>query len=432
MVENEVSGARPDLSPSEAKSQDRLIHSNAACIELSRLPSVPVQVYGKFAELPASYTDLFDASRRQDFFLTRDWFQNFANTALQPGTSLRIYGISMPDQPNRAAGMFVAASMPQHGVLPLRKLSALTNYYTCFYAPHLSVSGDPVQTLQALAKAWAAERPRWDEIEIRPLDVGSEEFSLLEKALKMAGFAVQKYFCFGNWYLPVQGQSYEEYHERLPSALKNTLRKRRRNLEKTGRGVIEIITGGERLEAAIQAFTKLYEETWKHPEPYPDFVPGLIRTCAEMGALRLGLIFVGGEPAAAQLWMVNHGAALVYKSAYDRRFADLSVGSILRAAVTQHVLDVDKVDEIDYLSGDEAYKRDWVTHRRERWGILAMNPRTPRGAVSIARNLGLHTIKQAALALSGRRNDPSSVEPVPPNNRSVPGQNQRRREVCFQ
>jgi hypothetical protein len=34
------------------------------------------------------------------------------------------------------------------------------------------------------------------------------------------------------------------------------------------------------------------------------------------------------------------------------------------------------VAEVDYLIGDDAYKQDWMSHRRERWGIVAYNPRT--------------------------------------------------------
>ena len=61
----------------------------------------------------------------------------------------------------------------------------------------------------------------------------------------------------------------------------------------------------------------------------------------------------------------------------------------------EHVLDVDKVREVDYLTGDDKYKQDWMSHRRERWGILAMNPRTVRGALAILRHIGGRAVKRA-------------------------------------
>ena len=47
----------------------------------------------------------------------------------------------------------------------------------------------------------------------------------------------------------------------------------------------------------------------------------------------------------------------------------------------RHSIDVDHAEEVDYLTGDDAYKQDWMSHRRERRGIVAFNPLTVRGLV---------------------------------------------------
>jgi Acetyltransferase (GNAT) domain len=357
-----------------------------------------VRVYENFEELPSSYERLFNDAGEQSFFLTRPWFENFARTALDPGAAVRIYGITTSDKSD-PSGMFVALASP-HGYRAAspRKLSALT-FYKCFYAPHLPVSCDGGQALQTLADALAAERPRWDEIEVRPLDVDSESFSLLVHSLRAAGFVVQTFFCFGNWYLPVEGRSFAQYMESVPSIVRNTLRRKRNKLEKSGRSSIRIVTGGEELEAAIQDYSKIFLASWKRPEPHPEFMPGVIRTCAQMGVLRLGLVYVDSEPAAVQVWIIHSKKALIYKLAYDEKFADLSVGTILTATLMEHAIDEAKVDVIDYLAGDDAYKKDWMSHRRERWGILAINPRTPRGAIGIARHVAGHAIKMSISSL---------------------------------
>ena len=194
------------------------------------------------------------------------------------------------------------------------------------------------------------------------------------EAFRAAGFVVQTFFCFGNWCLPVNGRTFAEYVESLPSVLRNTLSRKRRRLEKSGRASIQIFTAGDGLEKAIEDYTKVYLASWKRPEPYPDFIPGLIRICAAAGVLRLGLVYVDGEPAAAQLWIVHNRSALIYKLAYDERFADLSVGTILTATLMQHAIDVDQVEEVDYLSGDDAYKKEWMSHRRGAMGHLGHEP----------------------------------------------------------
>jgi CelD/BcsL family acetyltransferase involved in cellulose biosynthesis len=115
--------------------------------------------------------------------------------------------------------------------------------------------------------------------------------------------------------------------------------------------------------------------------------------CAEKGWLRLGFAYIDEEPAAAQLWIVNNSIASIYKIAYDQKFKDLSVGSYLTMRMIERAIDIDRVDELDYLSGDDRYKSDWMSHRREQWGILAMNPRTLGGLLLIARHVGGRAIK---------------------------------------
>jgi hypothetical protein len=177
--------------------------------------------------------------------------------------------------------------------------------------------------------------------------------------------------------------------------VKNTIARKSKKLEKTSRTRIEIVTNLNAVPEAIEAYNKVYEASWKVQEPYPLFMPRFIRLCAEMGWLRLGLVYVDEEPAAAQLWIVNGRIASIYKLAYDERFAPLSVGTILTARLMEHVLDVDKVHEVDYLTGDDSYKKNWMSHRRERWGIMALNPRTVGGVLHIIRHIGGRTLKQA-------------------------------------
>ena len=135
-------------------------------------------------------------------------------------------------------------------------------------------------------------------------------------------------------------------------------------------------------------------------------MPGLIRICADQEWLRLGVAYVNEEPVAAQLWIVSGGAALIFKLAYDEQFAKLSAGTLLTSALMQHVLDVDKVSEVDYLSGDDEYKKSWMSHRRERWGIIAFNTTSLWGWLQIVRHIGGRALKN----IWSSRIQPSSIE----------------------
>lgn len=362
-----------------------------------------IETYRHFAELPAETASLFQhACQARGFFVSRPWFENLVDAGMEMDTPVRIYAA------REEAGRDIALLLPlreSHGRFGLRKLEGLANWYSSLYAVIAAPDREPRRTLHLLAQAIASESPRWDVLDFHPLDPRDPLFEPLLQALRGAGMAIQRYFCFANWYLEVAGRSYEAYAATLPSRLKSTLRRKGRQLEKSGRARFDIVCGGEQLEQAIAAYQAVYSHSWKSAEPAPAFLPGLIRTCASQGWLRLGIATVDGQPVAAQLWIVCNGVASIYKLAYDERYASLSIGSLLTERLMRHVIDIDHVAEVDYLTGDDAYKRDWMSHRRERCGIVAFNLRSVRGLAAAALNFsgvavksGLRRLRPARLA----------------------------------
>jgi len=351
--------------------------------------------YANFEKLPAAYRALFDHGESKSFFHTLLWYRNLAATALGNDEQARILGIE------RQNGAPIAALALRHarvreGTFKLRTLSSLSNYYTTLYEPLVDPEVPLADALRQLVAAIRAEEPLWDVVNLKPLDRESPAFFGLIDAFRDAGMAVQTYFCHGNWYYPVNGRSYKEYLASLRSSVRNIASSKNKKLERTGRARVKIVVGHDGLDAAIAAYEKIYAASWKVQEPFPHFIPSLMRTCAEMGWLRLGLAYIDDQPAAAQLWIVHNGIASIYKIAYDQQYKDLSVGSYLTLHMMERAIDVDKVREVDYLSGDDRYKSDWMSHRREHWGILAMNPRTVAGALAIARHIGGRAAKNAA------------------------------------
>jgi hypothetical protein len=51
---------------------------------------------------------------------------------------------------------------------------------------------------------------------------------------------------------------------------------------------------------------------------------------------------------------------------------------------------------VDYLSGEDDYKKNWMSERREFWGIAAFNPRSVRGLMQIGQQIGGRAVKNAA------------------------------------
>jgi hypothetical protein len=376
-------------------------------------PELLVRMYSGFDDLPSTYAHIFEQSASMDFHLTLPWFRNFVRTALDLGERVLLYGVETGRPAPKAIALLPMKHCAACALWEPRVLSSLANYYTCLFGPLLVSGSNTSACIRQIASEIRTDVRGWDIVRIAPMACESSVFSDVRQAFEAVGFATQEFFSFGNWYLPVEGRSFRDYMSGRPSVLQNTLKRKSKKFEQTGRGRIEIITGCRDIDKFIEDYAKVYNASWKTPEAHPNFVASLIRTCAENGWLRLGLVYMDDVPIASQLWIVHGGVASIYKLAYDERFAHLSAGTILTARLMQHALDVDGVREIDYLSGDDDYKKAWMSHRRERCGLLAFNLRTLKGTVSAARHIGGRILQRAYQRMMRRARPDANTAPRP-------------------
>ena len=312
-----------------------------------------------------------------DLFESDAWFGN-----------LLAHGFEQPPQAFKLPLLSPAGQALAHLHLmqptPGAPLASLSNYYSCLYGPVPVVPGGVEQVSPAQWRAAGQAMralPGGAQLRLHPLDSASAWLPALERGLREAGYWSQRYFCFGNWYQPVPAGGFQPYWAERPSALRHSVERGRRRLAKAGTWRVEIVTGGAAqgpspqasLEEAIAAYEAVYTQSWKGAERCPAFMPGLMHTAASQGWLRLGVLWLNGEPVAAQVWLVHGGKANIYKLAYVKGYEKLSAGSVLTTALMQHTMDVDRVQEVDYLSGDDAYKADWMALRRERVGVVGFD-----------------------------------------------------------
>lgn len=356
------------------------------------------RIFDSFDAIPGTFEHLLNVTAKESPFLSRVWFENFTDTISVDGALIRIYAVES-DTGEAIALLPMKAGEGARRRFARHCISSLSNFYTPLFSLLTCDRRHIPAAAKALGEALIVDPAGWDTIDLRPLAHECESFAALEGSLRAAGFLVQAYFCFGNWHLKVEGRSFDQYLHTVPAELRNTLARKSRRLNSAGTSRIDVIKLPEDLEAAIAAYETVYASSWKVAEPYPKFIRGMIRACAVQGSLRLGLLYVKGEPAAAQIWIVANGKAAIYKLAYDPRFAKFSVGSILTAELMRYVIDIDKVTEVDYLGGDEAYKSQWMSHRRERWGLLAFNPRRVYGLMAAARHIGGRALKNASIGM---------------------------------
>lgn len=339
------------------------------------------------SDLPADARQLMDLAEQTSMQFGWSWYSNLIDKVFaEQANDLWFYILRSPSQ--------VLAVLPlrvnrENGYLTL---SALANYYTSVYAPCLAAATTPQDVavlFRALKKSW----PRLATVNLSPMDHASPQFQLLQQAMTLAGLRNFDFYCFGNWYEPVQ-TDWKGYLMQRKANFRSTIKRHGAKLLQDG-GRIELVDAAspQALEQAIEAYQKVYSASWKKDEPFADFVPGLIRTCAEKGWLRMGLAWMNEQPIAAQIWIVAHGKADIYKVAYDESFKAYSPGTLVSALVMEHVMEVDGVREVDFLVGDDAYKKVWMSARRERWGLVGYNPAVLAGLLGWQRELWWRKLK---------------------------------------
>lgn len=333
-----------------------------------------VTVHASFDALPDSARQLCASMARDRWFDSLDWYRCLWSAAIQGSARLRIYVVST-DAGDALACLFCCTVDERK-----RELAGLSNYYTMEFAPVVKSGIDAGGAVAALAAHLGDERPRWHTIRFDYLKDANPATALLINALARTGFAVDRHHQYENWYLDCQDTSFDGYYATRPSRLRNTVERKGRKLCKSHQVAFTLFRSpSDDIERGVRDYTAVYNSSWKKPEPYPAFMPELARRLALHDGLRLGVLYVDGLPAAAQFWITTPAEACIYKLAYDEKYADLSVGAVLSREMFRQALDVDRVGRIDYGVGSEAYKREWMSEKRDISGIRAHSRRTVTG-----------------------------------------------------
>jgi hypothetical protein len=297
-----------------------------------------------------------------------------ARHGVPAGSEIHVY---TDERPGSATALLLQTGVPVAGL----HLASLANAYSVEHEILCGPGTDIDTGLAAILSEVLAQRPRWDRISLAELDPQHPSYRAAVRSLRRAGLLVECTFHSGTWYEETAALSFADYLAARPSELRNTWRRKRRRLERSNRLTKAFFSQTSDIGQAIADYQSIYAASWKPAEDFPEFIPALIRLAAEFGALRLGIYYVDGMPAAAQVWTLWNGRAVIHKLAHNKRFDNLSLGTLLTMEMIERALADDRPREITLGRGDDPYKRLWLPKRRERWGITAANPRT-RGGLS--------------------------------------------------
>lgn len=263
-------------------------------------------------------------------------------------------------------------------------LQSLSNYYSPFFDLCNSSSLTPNQYIDVVTQAQPFFK-QYDRIDMLPMYL--EQAKSWQTAFSNIGFKGFIYQHSTNWYHD-NIESVEHYWSLRPSRLRNTLKRKRDKLMRDDEYRIEIVKPQNKTELNkyLIDYHHVYFDSWKKIEPVPVFIDGICHYSFEHNELRLGLMYHGDNPVAAQIWFVNGNTAYIYKLAYRKSYADQSVGTILSAALFDYVIGEDGVTCIDFLTGDDNYKKDWMQSSRPLYGIQLCNSHSMVGMANSLRN----------------------------------------------
>ena len=262
------------------------------------------------------------------------------------------------------------------------RIEALTNPYTCLYQP----SAMPGAALFAAGRALARLGRGGGTVRLDALVPEWPGLAPLLAGARAGGMIPLRFAHFGNWHQPSAGLDWRGYLAGRPGALRETVRRRLRDAERDASLTIEVLETPDAVEVGIGEYEAVYGRSWKEPEPYPRFNAELMRQTSHAGLLRLAVLRREGQAIAVQLWVVHDGVAAVLKLAHDEAFKPISPGTVLTAWMIRRLLEVERVDSIDFGRGDDPYKQLWTSERRQRIGVVLAAPWRPAGLGALLRH----------------------------------------------
>ncbi len=316
------------------------------------------------SKLPKSSDLLFTQAEEDSLFFSRPWFENLVANALEDKQKLLLACVIEKES--------VLA------ILPLithdnKKWTSLHHLYTSLFTL-LLVDNNQQAIINCLAKG-LSQLP-FDSLSLEPIAKDDDNLNKLKLAMESQGLSCYRYARFFNWFHPLQGQSFAGYMQARPSKVRNTIARKQRKLEREYDYEIKLHAHSD-VQQAMADYHAVYNASWKATEQHENVLKGLINNFSEKGWVRLAILYIGDQPVAAQIWFVVHKKASIFKLAYDEEWKHYSPGSILTRFLMETVIDTDKVKEIDFLTGNDRYKQDWMGERRQRWRLVCVHEESP-------------------------------------------------------
>jgi CelD/BcsL family acetyltransferase involved in cellulose biosynthesis len=249
------------------------------------------------------------------------------------------------------------------GLAPLywrgRELSLVGSADLCDYLDCLAVPGHEERVCLDL---WAhLAKADWDTLSLQPLREDSLLATRLLGLARDAGYQVE---VEPDEVTPavVLPATWEEFLGLLAKKDRHELRRKQRRLAEVGEVRLECVSSPDEARAGMGDFLGLMGESRAEKALFLNpqreaFFREIAEALAEAGSLRLWFLEYNKRRVATALAFDVGGTRFLYNSGFDREYAGLSVGLLLKAHTIQDAI-ARGLRRYDFLRGNEPYKYD--------------------------------------------------------------------------
>lgn len=267
-----------------------------------------------------------------------------------------------------------------------RTCQSMSELYTPEYSPFSGLENSTACWWKNAISAISSRFPDWAKLHFTPLS--ADHCKQLCSQLG-SQFRSNSYLYTMNWQAATT--SLDSYWQARPSQLRNTYQRKKRALSKLA-ARIEV---HKRLTTElVNAYWHVYERSWKQQEKSQQFIDWLLRYSSDHQQLRFGVIYLNELPIACQFWLVCNDKAYIFKLAQNKEFDHLSPGTVLMGELMNYVIEEDRVQLVDFLTGHDDYKKMWMDRAFPMYGVEVFNLGNLPGRFHWCLHLGKNLLKK--------------------------------------
>ncbi len=336
-----------------------------------------ISTQNEFAELKEEWTALLKQYRGDTVFLSWEWMYTWWD-CFQDNRQLLILTVYDESEKLIAIAPLCITNKKICDIPVLKYIKFLgTLPISSDHLDFIIYKGMERKVLVAIVE-FLFQKSRWDYCLLTNIPVTSLTGRLLKDIMGHRPFQSEiSQVCP---YIPLPDQI-EEFYSSLSSNMRNTIKRRRRNLQKNYNG-FELVNceNPDDIDDAMERLFKLHEKKWtavKHKGNFArsdvrNFHKKIARTFLNSDMLRLYFLRVQGKDMAALYTFKYNNKLFYYQGGWDPEMSKDRVGSILTNLAIEDAINRG-YSEYDFLRGTEDYKTRLTDKKREEMDIFISN-----------------------------------------------------------